>query len=80
MYRIRNYVPLSVLKSIYYSLYSHIVYAIQVWGSANNNELHSILILQKKAIRMMTCKDQYPKIPGPRYPSNPILLSLEYLK
>ena len=33
MYRIRNYVNLNVLKSIYYSLiYSNIVYAIEVWG------------------------------------------------
>ena len=38
MYRIRKYLKLHVLKSIYYSLvYSHIVYAIQVWGSANES-------------------------------------------
>ena len=49
MYRIRKYVDLHVLKSVYYRLiYSHIVYAIQVWGSANETELYKILILQKK--------------------------------
>ena len=48
MYRIRKYVDLAVLKSIYYSLtYSHIVYAIQVWGPATDSELDKILILQK---------------------------------
>ena len=81
MYRIRKYVDLHVLKSVYYSLiYSHIVYAIQVWGSANATELDKILILQKKAVRMMTYKDQYPQIPGPRNPSDPIFAELCILK
>ena len=81
MYRIRKYVDLHVLKSVYYSLiYSHIVYAIQVWGSANVSELDKILILQKKAVRMMTYKDQYPQIPGPRNPSDPIFNELGVLK
>lgn len=81
MYRIRNYVDLKVLKSVYYSLiYSHIVYAIEVWGSACITELDNILILQKKAVRMMTNTDQYPPIPGPRNPSNPSFVALEILK
>ena len=81
MYRIRKYVDLKVLKSVYYSLiYSHIVYAIQVWGSANVTELDKILILQKKTVRMMTHKDQYPQIPGPRNPSDPIFVELGILK
>ena len=81
MYRIRKYVNIAILKSIYYSLiYSHIVYAIQVWGSASNTELDNILILQKKAVRMMVYKDQYPQIPGPLNPSNPIFLELGILK
>ena len=47
MYRLRNYVNLKVLKSLYHSLvYSHIVYGIQVWGSASDSELNKILILQ----------------------------------
>ena len=73
MYRIRKYLKLHVLKSMYYSLiYSHIVYAIQVWGSANDTELDKILILQKKAVRMMLYKDQYPQLPGPLNPTNPL--------
>ena len=61
-------------------IYSHIVYAIQVWGSANVSELDKILILQKKAVRMMSFKDQYPQIPGPRNPSDPIFVELGILK
>ena len=81
MYRIRKYLNLNTLKSIYYSLiYSHIVYAIQVWGSANDTELVKILTLQKKAVRMMMYKDQYPPMSGPLNPSNPLFSALEILK
>ena len=81
MYRIRKYVKPSVLKSIYYSLiYSHIVYAIQVWGSASDSDLRKILTLQKKAVRMMTFKDQFPKIPGRLNPSTPLFQELGILK
>ena len=81
MYRIRKYINLNVLKSIYYSLiYSHIVYAIQVWGSAKESDLKRILKLQKKVVRMMTYKDQFPKLPGRLNPSNPLFLELGILK
>ena len=37
MYKLRPFLPLNVLKNVYYSLvYSHIVYAIEVWGSAED--------------------------------------------
>ena len=81
MYRIRKYLNINVLKNIYYSLiYSHIVYAIQVWGSADDTDLENILILQKRAVRMMTYKDQYPQIPGPLNPSDPLFSVLGILK
>ena len=81
MYRIRKYVNPHVLKNIYYSLiYSHIVYAIQVWGSANDSELAKLLILQKKAVRMMSYKDQYPPLHGPLNPADPIFFDLGILK
>ena len=45
MYKLRQFMNTNMLKNIYYSLiYSHIVYAIQVWGSANDTELDKILI------------------------------------
>ena len=49
MYRIRKYVNINILKSLYYSLiYSHIVYAIQIWGSASNTELEKFLFCRRK--------------------------------
>ena len=81
MYKLRDLVPLSVLMSIYYSLiYSHIVYAIEVWGSAFKTEMDKILILQKRAVRLMTFADKLPDIPGNLRPSNPIFFKLQILK
>ena len=81
VYKLREFMNTKMLKSIYYSLiYSHLVYAIQVWGSACDTELNKILILQKKAVRMITNNDQYPLVPGPLIPSNPIFSELEILK
>ena len=81
MYKLREFMNTKMLKDIYYSLiYSNIVYAIQVWGSAGITELKKILILQKKAVRMMTNNDQYPLTPGPLIPSNPIFKELGILK
>ena len=81
MYRIRRYVDLSVLKSIYYSLiYSHLLYAIEVWGNACDTLIDKLLILQKKAVRMMTFKDNYPATPGPLNPSDPIFKYLHILQ
>ena len=60
--------------------YSHIVYAIEVWGSTFKTEMDKILILQKKAMRLMTVMDSYPSIPGPLQPSAPIFSQLKTLK
>ena len=81
MYKLRPYLPLNVMKNVYYSLiHSHINYAIEIWGSAFKTEVDKILILQKRAMRMMTFNDKFPVVPGPLNPSNPIFASLEILK
>ena len=56
------------------------VYGIEVWGSACKTELNKLLVLQKRAMRLMTYNDQYPVIPGLLSPSNPIFIKLELLK
>ena len=69
------------MKNVYYSLiYSHLVYGIEVWGSACKTELNKLLVLQKRSMRLMTYNDQYPVIPGPLSQSNPIFIKLELLK
>ena len=69
------------MRSVYYSLiYSHIIYAIEAWGSAFKTELEKILVLQKRAMRLMTYNDMYPTVCGPLISSDPTFVKLESLK
>ena len=69
----------NMLKNIYYSLlYSHLVYSIQVWGSACISEINKIL--QKKALSIITPNDTFPSVPGPLYPTDPFFYKLKILK
>ena len=48
MYKLRHFMNTIMLKNIYYSLiYAHIVYAIQVWGSACDTELNNLSSTEK---------------------------------
>ena len=59
MRKIRPYVTIEILKTLYYSLiYSHLSYAIEVWGSADQTHLNTLLILQKRSVRMIFMKDR----------------------
>ena len=81
LYKIRPFVTTKIMKDIYYALmYSYLVYAVEVWGSACDSHLSNLLIIQKRAIRLMTYKDQFPLIPGPLHPSNPLFRELQILK
>ena len=81
MYKLRPFLPLNVMKNVYYSLiYSHIVYAIEVWGSAFKTELNKIFVLQKRVMRPLTFNDVYPSATGPLIPTEPIFAKLNVLK
>ena len=56
------------------------IYVIQVWGSAGKTEIHNILVLQKRAIRLISNKDKRPVNPGPLAATNPMFYKLEILK
>ena len=54
-----------MLKNIRYSLlYPQLVYAVQVWGSACATEINIILVLQKRALRIIHLDDNLPLVPG----------------
>ena len=81
MYKLRPFLPLKVMKNVYYSLiYSHIVYAIEVCGSAFKSELKKIFVLQKRGVRLLTFNHVYPTTPGPLIPTEPIFAKLNVLK
>ena len=73
-----------LLKNIYYSLvYSHLTYGIQVWGSACSTLTEKLLILQKKAVRILSgCQyfQIYGAPAGPLPASEPLFRKLEILK
>ena len=79
-YKIRHFVNLKIMRTLYYSLtYPYLIYAIEVWGSADITHLNRLLILQKRIVRLITFADK-------RFddfsfaPSDPLFFKLEILK
>ena len=79
MYKIRPYVNIKTLLTIYYSLiYSQISYAIEVWGSVGIRQLNRVLLLQKRVVRLILYKDKR----GDDYtlpPSEPLFICLNIM-
>lgn len=58
MYKIRDFVPLSILKSIYYSMiYPYLSYSVEAWFNSPEYVRNAVIVLQKKAIRCMNFLD-----------------------
>ena len=56
--KIRNYVNMKTLRNIYFVIfYSKLSYSCIVWAQ-NINAIRRLIILQKKALRIMNFKDQ----------------------
>ena len=52
--RLRHFVPLATLHHIYISLIQpYLLYGIVAWGRATNTHRNKILLLQKRALRLM---------------------------
>ena len=81
--KLRSYLDPKLLTTIYYCIvYSHLSYGVEAWGSACASDLDKILILQKKAVRILT-GNRYFQIYGettPLPPSEPLFKTLETLK
>ena len=82
--KLRQYLTPQMLKNVYYCLvYSHLSYGIHVWGSSAKTALDKLVVLQKKAVRILSGK-QYFQIHGEPYgplpASDPLFKSLEILK
>ena len=80
LYKIRHFVNKNIMKMLYYSLiFSHLTYAIENWGSADNIHLNRLLIIQKRAVRILSNsnrrQDDYSFIP-----SDPLFFKMEILK
>ena len=52
--KLRHYVDINLLKQIYYSLiYPHLLYGINSWGTAHENVLKQVRVIQNKVIRII---------------------------
>ena len=73
--------PNYIKKNIYYSLvYPHLLYSIQVWGSAFDTNINKLIVLQKKTVRMMTFNENPIGFRGPSAHTSPLFSELSILK
>ena len=74
IYRSRDFLPKSVLVSLYYSLvYPYLNYCIIAWGNTFDSHLQPLRVLQKKIIRIILFKSFGS-------PSSPLFHELNLLK
>ena len=74
LFKLKHYVPVNVLKTIYTSLIqSYLSYGISVWVAANATNLYHLTILQKRAIRLVNNSNYLDH-------TNPIFHNLNILK
>ena len=53
--KLRHYVSVTILKKLYASLiYCFLIYAATIWSNTYETTLHPLIILQKKAVRIVT--------------------------
>ena len=71
--KIRHFVDISTLKTLYYSLlHPHLNYCLTAWGAAPNSTLKPLIVFQKKVLRIMT----FSKFD---HPSTDLFLKLDIL-
>ena len=52
LYKVRNFCPLNVLRSLYFSIFnSHLSYGLVIWGNASCSYIDKIRSLQKRALK-----------------------------
>ena len=57
--KLRHFVPRQILLKIYQSLiYPYITYGLAAWGQAAKTHLNKILLLQKRALRIINFSDR----------------------
>ena len=82
--KLRNFVDKDILINIYYCLVnSHLVYGIESWGSACATFSNKLVVLQKKAIRIISGNQYfqlYGEPAGPLPATNPLFFNLHILK
>ena len=72
--KIRHFVPLEILKALYFSLfYSFVSYGTAVWALTRKSLLDPLIVNQKKILRIMNFKE-------PNSHTEPLFTQLQFLK
>ena len=80
LYKIRYFIDIKIIKTLYYSLvYPHLIYGVEVWGSADDTHLNRLLILQKKIVRLI-CYSDKRNVDFSFPPCDPLFYKLELHK
>jgi hypothetical protein len=52
LWKLKNQLPVTIKKKIYFTLFqTHLTYMISVWGSANDNVITPLQVIQNRALR-----------------------------
>ena len=82
--KLRGSMDQKLLINIYYCLvFSHLCYGVEAWGSACETNLKRLIVLQNKAVRILTGNQYfqvYGEPPGPLPSSTPLYKELKFLK
>ena len=77
--KIRHYVPVAELRSIYYAIFSsHMTYGAQIWGQTTTIHNEKIFKLQNRAMRIISFSN-YRADAEPLYRANNILKLDDYI-
>jgi len=53
--KLQHVLPLSTLRTLYFALiHSYLLYELLIWGSVLKSRLNKVIILQNKALRIIT--------------------------
>ena len=76
----RQYVPMCILRTIYYSIFHcHLIYAYEIWGQNQNNlRFTKLTKLQKKALKVINFQSSDSPT-GPLYQENKVLKIADFI-
>ena len=80
LYKIRPFINTKLMRTLYYSIvYPYLIYAIEVWGSADDTHLNKLLILQNRIVRLINYSDKRREDYS-FLPSDPLFYKMEIHK
>ena len=72
--KLRNFVPLYILRKLYYSLiHPHLLYCLPIYGTTSNSVIHPVIVTQKRFIRLISNTRDFYRYTQPLFKNLKIL-------